>query len=271
MLWIVAASVLALGGLAYLLWAEWRPAGTADGGRPVRVFCAAALRPAMQAIAAEYEAETGRKVEFEFGDSGHMLSEVTLRPKGDLFLPADDGFVRMAGDRGLVAETIPLCRMRALILTGHGNPYHLAAFDDLLRPELKVGIANPDSAAIGKVVRAHLATIGRWEALAGRLATQFTTVTDAANAVKLGSIDAALVWDAVAANYPGLSVVRVPELSGAIGRVELAVLAASNDPAGAMALARYTAAADRGMPHFRRFGFTDLEPGPPWAGQKGNP
>jgi molybdate transport system substrate-binding protein len=225
----------------------------------------------MQAIAAEYEKEMGRRVEFEFGDSGNMLGNVTLRPDGDLFLPADDSFVRLAQERGLVAETFPLCRMRAVILARSGNPHHIARFDDLLKQSLKAGIANPDKAAIGKVVRSHLINLGKWDTLAGHLEAQFTTVTDSANAVQLGSIDAAIVWDSVAINYPELTSIRVAELDGAVGRVELAVLASAPDAAGARRLARYTAASDRGLSQFRKVGFTDVDTGSPWSSGGGVP
>jgi len=269
--WLAGGSVAALALLVYLLYLESRPQADNAIGRPLKVYCAAALKPAMESIAADYRRETGRGVEVEFGDSGKMLGQVTVRADADLFLPADDTYVRLAADKGLVAETVSLCRMRPVILTRPGNPYRVAAFDDLLKPGLRVGIANPDRAAIGKVVRDHLAKQGRWDALAVRLTTQHLNVTDAANAVQLGSTDATIVWDAVAANYPDLAVVRVAELDGAVGRVELALLSSAPDSAAARRFARYVAASDRGMSHFRKVGFVDLEPGPPWAGAGGEP
>jgi molybdate transport system substrate-binding protein len=265
MLGLAGASFLLLAGLVYLLDCEAQPRANTVRDRPLKIYCAAALKTSMQAIAAAYEDETGRHCEFEFGDSGQMLASVTLRPDGDLFFPADDSFIRLAQERGLVAETWPLARMRAVILTRPGNPRHLAKFDDLLQKGLKVGIANPDKAAIGKVVRQHLAQIGRWDALAAHLTALHTTVTDSANATQLGSVDAAIVWDVVAANYPDLTVVHVAELDGAVGRVELAVLAAAPDPAGARRLACYTAASDRGLAQLRQAGFLDVASGSPWA------
>ena len=52
-----------------------------------------------------------------------MLGQVSLRPDGDLFLPADDSYIRLAQAKDLIAEVIPLCRMRAVILTRAGNPF----------------------------------------------------------------------------------------------------------------------------------------------------
>jgi molybdenum ABC transporter molybdate-binding protein len=233
--------------------------------KAIVVYCAAALKPAAEAAARDFEQETGQPVEFRLGNSETMLQNAALSRDGDLFLPADDSYVRLAESRGLVAETMRLARMRAVVLTRPGNPRGIVAFDDLLQPSLKLGQANPDAAAIGKVTRDHLKALGRWDALAANTTVYHTTVTEAANAVQLGGNDAAIVWNAVAANYPELVTVRLPELDGAVGRVEIAVLSTSSNPEAARRFARYFAASDRGMSHLRKAGFTDLEPGPAWG------
>lgn len=256
---VAAGSLVVLALLVYLLHLEGRP------GQPVVVYCAAALRPAMEATAARFERETGGQVEFRFGNSGEMLGGADLRRDGDLFLPADDSYVRQAEGRGLVTEVIPLARMRGVVLTRPGNPYHIRAFDDLLNPALRLGQANPDAAAIGKVTRDHLRAQGKWGAFAARVTVSHATVTEAANAVQLGSNDAAIVWDAVAANFPDLVAVRLPELDGAVGRVELAILTTAANPSAARRFARYVAAGDRGLAEFRKIGFADVEPGPAWT------
>lgn len=261
------ASLAALAVLGYLLYLEART----HGDRPLVVYCAAALKPALHATAAAYEAETGRRVEFRYGNSEAILAGAALARDGDLFLPADDSYVRAAEERGLVAAVVPLARMRAVVLTRPGNPHGIAALDDLLRPGFVLGQANPDAAAIARVTRDHLRALGRWDALARRTDVFHATVTEAANAVKVGSNGAAVVWDAVAANYPDLVVVRLPELDGATGRVVLAVLKSAPVAPAAHHFARYVAAGDRGMSHFRAAGFADLEPGPAWADRAGDP
>ena len=55
-------------------------------------------------------------------------------------------------------------------------------------------------------------------------------MTQAATAAKIGSADAAIVWDAVAFNYPAQAVLVVPELAGVTARVEIAVLKAVRRP-----------------------------------------
>jgi molybdate transport system substrate-binding protein len=263
MLWLAGGSIVALAVLISLLYWESRPATVANRAL-VRVYCAAALRPIMEAIGAVYTRETGERVELEYGDSGRLLGQVTIREDGDLFLPADDSYIQRAREKGLIAWTIPLCRMQAVVLSRPG--IGIASMADLLKPELRLGLANPDRAAIGKVARDHLMSQGKWEALAARIDVQHFNVADAANAVQLGSRDATIVWDVVALNYPDLVTVRLPELEGAIGRVELAVLNRSPNREAADRFARFVGASDAGLTFLRKAGFKNVADGIPWRG-----
>lgn len=259
---VVAGTLLVLGVCGYLLVRGGGEAGPA-AGRPLVVLCAAALKPAMTATAADFERETGTPVVFDFGNSGEVLARAGRRADADLFLPADDSFVRLAEERGLVAEVAPLARMRAVVVTRPGNPRGIVTYADLLKPDLKLGQANPDAAAIGKVTRDRLRKAGRWDALAANTRVQHATVTDALNAVQFGATDAAIVWDVVAATDPSLAVVRLPELDGATGRVELALLKSSPDPEAARRFVRFVRDPERGGRYFRAAGFTDLLPAAP--------
>ncbi|HYH68599.1 MAG TPA: molybdate ABC transporter substrate-binding protein [Urbifossiella sp.] len=260
-------TVAAVGSLAVLgllvggLW--WRQRDTGPD-RPLVVYAAAAVRVPLEAAARDYEAEHGRRVELRFGASEDVLTKVGLvnpSDPADLFLPADDSYVRLARDRGLVAESFPLATMRAVLLVAPGNSKGLAAWPDLLRDGVRVAVSNP-AAAVGKLTRDHLAATGRWAALKPRVADT-GTVTEAANAAKVGAADAAVVWDAVAVNYPGQKVLTPPELAGVVGRVEVAVLAQSADRDAARAFARYLADPERGLKTFRAAGFTVGSGAPP--------
>ena len=78
--------------------------------------------------------------------------------------------------------------------------------------------------------------------------------------VLAGANDAAIVWDAVAANYPSLMVVKLPELEEAVGTVEIAVLRSATDAESARRFVQFVRAAEHGQRTFRAAGFTDLEP-----------
>lgn len=268
---IAVASLVALALLvAGLWWREYR-ARPSSGERPLVVYAAPAVRGPLEALTRDFEAETGRGVELRFGPSEDILTKagmVNPADPADVFLPADDSYVRLARERGLVGESVPIATMRVVVLTAPGNPKGLAAWTDLLRDGVRVAVPNP-GAAVGKVAREHLAAKGKWAALSRR-AIDTGTVTEAANAAKVGSVDAAVVWDAVAVGYKGQTVLDLPELTGATGRVEVAALNQSVDANSAARLVRFLAAPDRGLAAFRAAGFTVAEtPGrPAWEEPK---
>jgi molybdenum ABC transporter molybdate-binding protein len=245
----------------------WLAAPTVDPARrPVVVYCAASMKEAMGQVAEAYRQECGRRVDLEPDMSEHLLARLEASGEGDLFLPADESYVRQAQDKGLVTEILPLARMRAVVLVGPGNPEHVNSWDDLLRPDVRVGLAN-EGAAVGKLTREHLERIGKWEALAGKRPApdRLGMVTQVANAVELAAVDAGVVWDAVAFQHPRLVTVRLPELDGVTARVEVAVCKASKQPAEALRFARYVAARDRGLATLKQNGFPDVEDGEPWG------
>jgi molybdenum ABC transporter molybdate-binding protein len=247
-----------LGGLLY-----WNslPPGQASGAVPLVIHCAAALRAPLEAVQRDYEKETGRTLELRFGPSEALLTALKLQPHGDLFLPADESYVEEARARGLVAEVFSLARMSAVVAVRPGYPGKITAWDDLLADGVRLAQANPDAAAIGKRTRDELRKTGRWEALAKHTAANLGTITEVVNAVRLGSMDVGIVWDAVAAGQRDLTVVKLPELAPVTARVQLAVVKDSTQPTQALEFARYLAAPDKGLAHFRSHGFNDVEAG----------
>src|SRR5438270_309059 len=103
-------SLAAIAGLVLLLAWNTHSATTGAAHRPLSVLCAPALKPPVEALARAYEEETGVPVQLEYGGSQVILARAASGADGDLFLPADDDYVRMAEERGLISETFPLAR-----------------------------------------------------------------------------------------------------------------------------------------------------------------
>jgi ABC-type molybdate transport system substrate-binding protein len=89
------------------------------------------------------------------------------------------------------------------------------------------------------------------------------TVGDVASDIALGSVDAGIIWDAVAAQYDEMDIVRIPELTDAVAHVGIGVLKSSNDRKSAEHFVRYLSARDRGLEHFEQAGFPVVT-GPTW-------
>src|SRR4029079_4817867 len=132
--------------------------------------------------------------------------------------------------------------MQPFVAVAKGNPKQIKRLDDLLRDDVRVAQANPDAAAIGKLTRTALSASGHWQTLHAKTTVFKTTVNEVANDVKIGAVDAGIVFDAVLHDYPTLEAVSIPELAGATAHVAVAVLIASKQPQEANHFARYLTA-----------------------------
>jgi len=263
---VVLGSLTVTAGLVALLICQThapQPA-VAPGQRPLVMFCAAGIRFPVEAVAREYEQTFGVRVQLQYGGSGTLLSNLRIADAGDLFLAAGDSYVKSADALGLLAETIPLARQQPVIAVRQGNPRNIRTLEDLRRADFRVAMANPEAASIGRAVRDLLQQAGQWAALEKQVTVFKPTVNDVANDVKIGSVDAGIVWDATALQFPGLEVVPVTLFNTVAETISIAVLKHSQQPEAALQFARYLGARDRGLKQFQRFHYEPVE-GDEWT------
>lgn len=252
----LAAFVLLLVATAALFVSFRKP--PSEGSEPLLVHCAAGLRPPVEEIAAQFSRETGIAVRLQYGGSNHLLATIAVIRRGDLFLPADESYLALARDRSLLRDTLPLARMHAVLAVPRGNPKDLRTLASL-HHGVRLGQANPDMAAIGSLTRTALTGSGEWERIRAATLVFKPTVTEIANDLKLGTIDAAIMWDAVAAQYPAFEIIDLPQLASARAEVGIGVLACSTQPAAALRFARYLAASDRGALIFKKHRYETID------------
>jgi len=238
--------------------------GKSDKPKPLIVYCAAALKAPLEAIAKEYEQEYGIPVQLQFGASQTLLANAEVSRTGDLYLPADDTYLQLARDKRLLAETLPLAHMTAVIAVRKGNPKKIHSLDDLLNGQVKVAQANPDAAAIGKLTRYLLKASNLWEKFEKSVVVTTGTVNDVANAITVGTVDAGVVWDVTVKQYADLQAISVPLFAAKPVHVSLGVLTTTDQPAVALRFARYLSARDKGSVTLKDMGY-DAAKGDVWA------
>jgi molybdate transport system substrate-binding protein len=259
---IALGSLLLLGVLVFAVSRMGKPAA-----RPLLVYCAASNKPVLERVAKDYQQETRVEVQLQFGPSQTLLANIEISKTGDLYLPADDQYLKQAEEKKLTSEVFQLVTMHGVVVVAKGNPRGIQSFEDLLQDGLRVSLANPEAAAIGKVSKDKLSAQSKWKSLAARAQTFKTTVNDVANDLKVGAADAGIVWDAVAVQYPDLETIELPELKDVGGHVAIAVLTTSQQPDAAKAFAQYLAAEDKGLAVYRELGFKTVA-GKPWQPPK---
>jgi molybdenum ABC transporter molybdate-binding protein len=232
------------------------------GEHSITVYCAAGLKKPVDAIASRYREEFGVEVHLEYGGTGTLLGAIRVAKKGDLFIAADDGAIADARKGDSIREVVPLVRQHPIIAVRTGNPKGIHTAKDLLRDDVRVALANPDAASIGRSVRSALG--GEWDRLAARATVMKTTVTEIAADLSIGAVDAAIIWDSTVLQFAGLAAVETPEFQTKVETASAAVLTASTQSPAALRFARYLAAPEKGGAIFKANGFEPIG-GDHWA------
>ena len=221
-------------------------------------YCAAGVKAAVEPVALEYEKLYGTKIQLQYAGSGTLLGNIQASGKGDLYLAGDDSYIRIAREKGFVAESIPLALMHPVIAVRDGNSARIATIDDIIINNLRIALCNPDAASIGKQTRMLLQRTGQWvaiEGLARRKGVFKPTVEQVANDIKLGTVDAGIIWDATATRYPELDTIHVAAFDDNPKMITVGILTQSEHPSAALRFARYLGARDRGLVTFEANGY----------------
>jgi molybdate transport system substrate-binding protein len=189
-----------------------------------------------------------------------LLGRLKVARRGDLYLPGESQYLDQAAEAGLVRSRRDVCRWAPVILVAKGNPKEVRSLQDLMRPGLKLGLGNPQACAVGRQTVQLLKKNGLDpDAVYRQAVFQSLTVNELGLHVKLGQVDAAVVWDATAYFFAEQAeAVAIPEDRNLAATVPVAVLTTSEAPDAAAAFADYlTGERARGI--FRKHHMTPAE------------
>ena len=217
------------------------------------MFCAAGLKVPVSRIVAEFEKETGIAVRLQFAGSGTLLGNLRIAP-GDLYLAADASYIEEAERYQLLSESFVVAKMKAGLGVASGNPKQLTSLADLQNSESRVGVGNPEAASIGRFTKRILESEKVWRQLDP--AAMFPTVNELANAIKLGTIDGAIIWDAVAEQYPEVDFIELDEFAREEVSVTVAITSSCSDKGLAREFCQYLSGAEQGRQILEQEGFT---------------
>ncbi len=229
--------------------------GTPKGGPPpLELLCAAVFRPAMERIADDYELEHGVGINVQYAGSGTLLGSIELSGRGDLYMPADQSFLDTARSKGLVSDRTPVIALTPVLGVPEGNPDSITSLEDLTRAGLRLGLADPNAASIGRISRRALRDAGLWDRIQPGLKVFKPTVSEIATDLILGAIDATILWDQTAASIDSIEGVHVAELDQYRSVAAIGLLSSSHNESEAR---RFTAfVAEQGLERFRELGYS---------------
>ena len=236
--------------------------GDRDSSEPLVIYCAAGMKKPMDAIAKAYEEEYGVEFEIQYAGSGALMTMFQAANRGDIYLAADSSYTNEAKEKGLVKETMGVGFMTAGFGVPTGNPKNIGSLADLKKEGIRSAIGDPETASIGRFTKKVLSKNNAWE---GYEPTAMTpTVNELANQVKLGAVDVAILWDAIARQYEEVDFVNIPEFDQEKKDITVAILTKSERPTEALKFCRYLTARDKGLKQFKADGYEVIE-GDEWV------
>lgn len=222
---IVLAALILIIGLVIYPHVRTKPA--------LRLYAGAGLQRVVDKLAAAFEKESGIRVEPDYGGSGLILARAREDHQADLFFPGDAWYVdRLQELSGNVTERVTVAYFVPTIIVAKGNPKSVKGLADFMRPDVRVGLGKAEANQIGRVSAAIFTKAGL--DLAKRKPQEALTVNELGMWVKMNAVDAAIVWDAIAANMTNdVENVAIPKEQTIISEVVLARLAGARHPEAA--------------------------------------
>lgn len=263
----VIFGVASLTIIGLLGWVLLGLGGDEDAPEELTLYCAAGIqKPVVEAVK-QYQEETyGVPVRIQYGGSGTLLANLQAAKTGDLYLAADVSYINIAREKGVLQEAIPLGMQRPVIAVKKGNPKQITSVKDLLRDDVSFVLADPGAASIGKLTKKILEKTGEWKAINARKKAFKPTVNDIITDVRVGTVDAAIVWDAnVAQLSDKLDAVHTEPFDAAKKTITIGVLKWTQSAPKALQVARYLQAPEKGGKAFKKYGYELLPDADHWA------
>jgi molybdate transport system substrate-binding protein len=201
----------------------------------VQVFAAASLTEAFHDIAALYEKQNpGDDLEFNFGGSQTLRTQIEEGAGADVFASADRVHMDALKERGLVKSDSVFARNRLVVVTPSASP-KIRRLADLARPGIRIVVADANvpvgrytAEALGKMARGGAFGDDFEKRVAANVVSRETNVRAVLAKVALDEVDAGVVYatDAVTAAAKVVSL-EIPDSLNVVAEYPIAVLAKS--------------------------------------------
>ena len=165
--------------------------GGGGGGTTLTVYAASSLTKTFTAIGKEFESQhDGVKVDFSFGGSSDLVSQIQEGAPADVFASADEANMQKLTDADLQADDpVDFASNTLEIATPPGNPAGITSFADLGKQGVNVVVCAPEVPCGAAAVKAEAAT-----GVTISPVSEEQSVTDVLAKVSSGEADAGLVY-----------------------------------------------------------------------------
>jgi molybdate transport system substrate-binding protein len=235
---VALATVLLAGGCSKSSTPTPAPAATPTTvSGTITVFAAASLTESFQVIAKDFEKENpGSVIRFNFAGSSALATQINGGAPEDVFASAAPANMKTVTDAGNADGTpVTFVKNQLVIAVPKGNPRGIKGLSDLTNPALKVALC-AEQVPCGSAAKTAISSAN----LIIKPVTLETDVKSALSKVKLGEVDAALVYrtdaNSAKADVDGI---EFPESAKAINDYPIVELKGAPNATGAAAFIKY--------------------------------
>lgn len=233
-----------------------KPEESDSKAKELLLFCGAGIRPPVEQIIEAFRREHGVKVVTDYAGSEVLISKIKLARRGDLYMPGDKHYVEQADREGMILSQQSVCYFVPTILVRKDNPKNIRGLRDLLTDGLKLGLGDAKACAIGRKTKQIFAKNNiAWEDVEKHVSFQSLTVNELGMQIQAGSLDAVIVWDAIASYYVehGMEV-PIPAEKNIISTVNIGILTFTQDRSLAEEFVKF-AASQSGQDIFKQHNY----------------
>ena len=197
-----------------------------ESEKELLLYCGAGIRPPVDELVEVFGRKYGVKFALDYAGSEVLLSKIKLVRRGDLYMPGDKHYVEQAAREDMVLSQRSVCYWVPTILVQKGNPKKIFGLEDLLKPGIKLGLGDPGVCAIGRTSKQILAKNNiTFKDIERNLVYQSLTVNELGMQIQARSLDAVIVWEAMARYYAEYGEqIRIPLEKNVISTVDVGVL-----------------------------------------------
>jgi len=230
-------------------------------GKELLLYCGAGLRPPVAELIEIFGLENGVKIATDYSGAEVLLSKIKLSEQGDLYMPGDRQFVNRAAEEGLILSQKSVCYFIPTILVQKGNPKKISCLHDLTKPGIRLGLGDPNSLPVGRIAKKIFQKNKiSWVGVEKNLKFQSATVNVLGMQIQASSLDAVIVWDAVAHYYNEYGEeVPIPLEKNVISTVDVGVLKFTKDKELAEKFVEFIVS-PHGLDIFRKHNYTIESP-----------
>jgi len=160
----------------------------------VVIFSGSMLRPAIEKRIHAFEKREGCKISTTYDGCGSLVSAMKAGAHPSFYFSCDVTFLDQVQNR-FEPRTI-VTKNEIILLVPKNNPKHIHSLDDLLKKNIKVGLAHPVKSALGKLTRVMLEHSHHLKPLeeSGNIIVMASKGDELVTQMQAGALDAALLY-----------------------------------------------------------------------------